>query len=81
MSGLKVKTVLPHASAEPLFDAFFTEMFANVLLSSSLCCVETRLLEGVDGSVWTTADFPGKGPGMDVGFGPSPDKCYSKPVK
>lgn len=38
-------------------------------------------LEGVDGSVWTTADFPGKRPEMDVGFGLRPDNCYSKLVK
>lgn len=38
-------------------------------------------LEGLDGSVWTAPDFPGKRPEMDVGFGPSPDKCYSKLVK
>lgn len=38
-------------------------------------------LEGLDGSVWTATDFPGKRPEMDVGFGLSPDKCYSKLVK
>lgn len=38
-------------------------------------------LEGVDGSVWTTANFPGKRPEMDVGFGLCPDKCYSELVK
>lgn len=38
-------------------------------------------LEGLDGSVWTTTDFPGKRPEMDMGFGLGPDECYSKLVK
>lgn len=49
--------------------------------SSGFCCCEMQRLEGLDGSVWTAPDFPGKRPEMDVGFGPSPDKCYSKLVK
>lgn len=58
--------------------AFITEVFC---FHSSFGYVEMQRLEGLDGSVWTTADFPGKRPEMDVGFGPNPDKCYSKLVK
>lgn len=57
------------------------EMSGNVLLSSRFCWIEMQRLEGLDGSVWTTTDFPGKRPEMDMGFGLGPDKCYSKLVK
>lgn len=86
LSRLKVKTVVLSLNALALFAqpstiAFITRMSANVLLSFSFCCVEMQRLDGVDGSVWTFADFPGKRPEMDVGFGLCPDKCYCKLVK
>lgn len=57
------------------------ETSGNVLLPSWFCWIEMQRLEGLDGSVWTTTDFPGKRPEMDMGFGLGPDKCYSKLVK
>lgn len=79
--ALKQRFQPPSAIVPPPMVAVIPETSAKALLSSSFRCVETQRLERLDGSVWTTTDFPGKRPEMDVGFGPRPDKCYSKLVK